>query len=177
MMRAIQVLCLAMSLILWGGCSSITQQFSGKAKTASQGDRLTSGEMIFDPNAQPFLMAAEAKGNFIVFAITNQTDREYRVSPTHFALIVQGTRQLVPYSPEVAAIDVPSTLPPQGTIQGRAIFYDFPAPEGHRLVFKPGNEATFAVIQGAASSIRTLPPTKTSQANPSRSATNKSRSN
>lgn len=175
-MRAITIMILAMSMILWGGCSSITQQFSRTAKTAFQGDHSPSGEILFDPNAQPFLMAAEAKGNFIVFAITNQTDREYRVSPTHFALIVQGTRQLVPYSPEVAAIDVPSTLPPHGTIQGRAIFYDFPAPEGHRLVFKPGNEATFAVIQGAASPIRTIPPSKSSSTSPSRTPTKKSRS-
>jgi len=175
-MRTIQILCLAISVMLWGACSSITTPFSRTEKPASHGDRAPSEERIWDPTAQPFLMAAEAKGNFIEFAITNQTDLEYRVSPTHFALIVQGTRQLVPYSPDVAAIDVPSTLPPRGTIHGRAIFYDFPAPEGHRLVFKPGNEATFAVIQGAASTIRTLPPKKTSSERPSAITTDKRRS-
>ncbi len=107
-------------------------------------------------------MVAEASGNVITFAITNHSSREYAVSPYHFALIVQGTRRVVPYSPEVATVDVPSRLGPGETIMGRAIFNEFPAPEGHKLVFKPGNEATFAVISSSFNPLRTVPKSSSS---------------
>ncbi len=110
----------------------------------------------------PFQMVAEASGNVITFAITNHSSREYAVSPYHFALIVQGTRRVVPYSPEVATVDVPSRLGPGETIMGRAIFNEFPAPEGHKLVFKPGNEATFAVISSSFNPLRTVPKSSSS---------------
>jgi len=112
----------------------------------------------------PFVMAAEASGNIITFAITNNSPREYTVSPYHFALIVQGTRRIVPYSPEIATIDVPSRLGPGETIMGRAIFNEFPAPEGHKLVFKPGQEATFAVITSKFNPLRTVPKPASSSA-------------
>jgi hypothetical protein len=110
-------------------------------------------------------MAAEASGNIITFAITNNSTRDYNVSPYHFALIVQGTRRIVPYSPDNAAIDVPTRLGPGETIMGRAIFNEFPAPEGHKLVFKPGKEASFAVITSKFNPLRTMPKTYTSTEN------------
>jgi len=120
----------------------------------------------------PFVMAAESSGNIITFAITNNSQREYSVSPDNFALIVQGTRRVVPYSPQIATVDVPSRLGPGETIMGRAIFNDFPAPEGHKLVFKSGSDATYAVITSKYNPLRTVPRAST-QPTPTRTSKSK----
>jgi hypothetical protein len=120
----------------------------------------------------PFVMAAESSGNIITFAITNNSQREYAVSPYNFALIVQGTRRVVPYSPQIATVDVPSRLGPGETIMGRAIFNDFPAPEGHKFVFKSGSDATYAVITSKYNPLRTVPRAST-QSTPSRTSKSK----
>ncbi|MCX7626730.1 MAG: DUF4352 domain-containing protein [Candidatus Sumerlaeaceae bacterium] len=142
---------------LFAGCAFLGAQRDRAASSVPQ--TMESAE-ITETQTSPFLMAAESSGNIITFAITNNSAREYNVSPYHFALIVQGTRRIVPYSPEIATIDVPSRLGPGETIMGRAIFNEFPAPEGHKLVFKPGQEATFAVITSKFNPLRTIPKTK-----------------
>lgn len=141
--------------VLFIGCA----QFGiNSSSTKSAITNPTQVELITNEHqTTPFAMAAESSGNIITFAITNNSSREYTVSPYHFALIVQGTRQIVPYTPDNATIDVPSRLGPGETIMGRAIFNEFPAPEGHKLVFKPGQEAAFAVITSKFNPLRTLP--------------------
>lgn len=150
--------------LMWAvsGCTFLETQ---RAHTSSSFPPAAESSDLAESPTSPFVMAAESSGNIITFAITNNSTREYNVSPYHFALIVQGTRRIVPYSPEVATIDVPSRLGPGETIMGRAIFNEFPAPEGHRLVFKPGQEACYAVITSKFNPLRTIPQGKTKAIN------------
>lgn len=152
--QRLPVLAIAAGLVVLSACAALDLGKRGHTADALPDSAASEPS----PAASPFAMAAESSGNVITFAITNNSDREYAVSPYHFALIVQGTRRIVPYSPESATIDVPSRLGPGETIMGRAIFNEFPAPEGHKLVFKPGREATFAVITSKFNPLKTLPP-------------------
>lgn len=150
-------LIVAQVVVLVAGVSGCTFLGVRKGRTPSSFPPAGESSEVAESPTSPFVMAAESSGNIITFAITNNSTREYNVSPYHFALIVQGTRRIVPYSPEIATIDVPSRLGPGETIMGRAIFNEFPAPEGHRLVFKPGQEASFAVITSKFNPLRTIP--------------------
>jgi|GEM_PF-2326885 hypothetical protein len=147
---------LLLPLYLFCGCSGLPFAKKSKANEDFANSSLASAESV-QAQQSPFVMAAESSGNVITFAITNNSSREYTVSPYHFALIVQGTRRVVPYSPEIATIDVPARLGPGETIMGRAIFNEFPAPEGHKLVFKPDSNACFAVITSSFNPLKTVP--------------------
>jgi hypothetical protein len=81
----------------------------------------------------------------------------------NFALIPNGTRQIVPYDPMTATIEAPSRVAPGETIMGRAIFKEFPVPEGHRLVFKPDAKGVYAVIHGKGDGTRAVIPPAESQ--------------
>lgn len=98
--------------------------------------------------AASYSVSAQASGSFIAISVTNTGTSDLQISPANFAMIPQGTRQVVPYSPESATIDIPRVAAPGQTVQGRARFRSFQNPAGNRLVFKPDATGTFAVISG-----------------------------
>jgi hypothetical protein len=93
-------------------------------------------------------MSAQANGAFISVTITNTGNEDLQITPTDFAVIPRGTRQVVPYSAEGATIDMPRVVRPGETVQGRARFREFQNPAGDRLVFKPDGIGTYAEISG-----------------------------
>ncbi len=99
----------------------------------------------------PYSLTAEARGNCIEFAIRNTGDVDILIDPTNFAIIPSGSRQVYPYKPTLATIDVPASVRPGEVARGRAIFRNFDTPEGSRLVYKPDDRGSFALIKGPAS--------------------------
>ena len=99
----------------------------------------------------PYSLTAEARGNCIEFAIRNSGDVDLIIDPSNFAIIPSGSRQVYPYKPTIATIDVPASVRPGEVARGRAIFRNFDTPEGSRLVYKPDNLGSFALIKGPTS--------------------------
>jgi len=98
------------------------------------------------PARPPYSMEAYANGPCISFSIVNHGSEELTISPYHFALIPVGSRQVIPYSPETAAVDVPASVKPGKVVGGRAVFREHPTPARSKLVFKPPQGPIFAVI-------------------------------
>lgn len=94
----------------------------------------------------PFVVMAQASGPCIDFSISNTGKDPIEIKPSNFAFIPAQTRRSVPSEPGSAVVEVPPSVAPGETVKGRAVFNEFPSPAGSRLVFKPDNRATFAVI-------------------------------
>ncbi|MBX7247266.1 MAG: hypothetical protein K1X53_17355 [Candidatus Sumerlaeaceae bacterium] len=129
-------------LLCLPGCSSVGGMFGKKS------DKNPSADQTPPPpdGKEPYNLAAEANGQVINFAVANHTSTELPLAPESFALIPEGTRQVIPYDPANVTIDVAGSVSPGQTVMGRAIFRDFPNAMGSRLVFKPDNRGTFAQI-------------------------------
>ena len=145
------------------GCSS-SSSTSGlnpfKKKTDLPQPSVTAAQTLQPPDASatapplpeiPYELTAEARGNCIEFAIRNSGDIDLLIDPSNFAIIPAGSRQVYPYKPTLATIDVPATVRPGEVARGRAIFRNFDTPEGSRLVYKPDNIGSFALIKGPTS--------------------------
>ena len=137
---ALAALCLSLSGCLGGG-SFLPGKKEDKAPPPLE-------PLPMVAQAVPYTISAQASGAFITVSVTNTGTADLQVSPADFAMIPQGTRRVVPYSPECATIDIPRSVAPGQTVQGRARFREFENPAGNRLVFKPDNRGTFAVISG-----------------------------
>ena len=145
------------------GCSSSTSS-SGlnpfKKKSDAPEPNLAAGQFPQQPETvtaapispkTPYSLTAEARGNCIEFAIRNNGDVDILIDPANFAIIPSGSRQVYPYKPTLATIDVPASVRPGEVARGRAIFRNFDTPEGSRLVYKPDNQGSFALIKGSVS--------------------------
>jgi hypothetical protein len=145
------------------GCSSSTAS-SGlnpfKKKPDAPEPNLAAGQFPQQPDTlaaaaispqTPYSLTAEARGNCIEFAIRNNGDVDILIDPANFAIIPSGSRQVYPYKPTLATIDVPASVRPGEVARGRAIFRNFDTPEGSRLVYKPDNQGSFALIKGPIS--------------------------
>lgn len=141
--RFIAVGCLTLLSLLSTSCSSLNKEADA---TPAPPDASQPGPAA--PPA-PYSISAIASGPLISFTIVNNDSRTLEIRPDQFALIPDGTRQVIPYEVSSATIEVAPSVGIGQSVQGRAMFREFATPAGGRLVFKPDDRGAYTVIRSA----------------------------
>ena len=104
------------------------------------------------PPPVPYELSAISSGPVVFFTLKNTGTQPLDIRREHFALVVPGkARRVIPFSDNGGTLDLKQgPLMPSQTLQGRVIFQDVIAPAGNRLVYKPDQTGTFAIIQQPA---------------------------
>jgi hypothetical protein len=102
-----------------------------------------------------YQVSAVASGPVVMFTVKNNGTQPLEIRRQDFALLVPGkNRRVIPFNESVGTLDLQQgPLMPSQTLQGRVIFKDIQTPAGHRLVYKPDEKGTFAIIANPSAKI------------------------
>ena len=102
-----------------------------------------------------YQVSAVASGPVVMFTVKNTGTQPLEIKRSDFALVVPGkNRRVIPFNDSVGTLDLQQgPLMPSQTLQGRVIFKDVQTPAGHRLVYKPDDKGTFAIIANPSAKI------------------------